>query len=206
MLEKEVRFGSRPRKKRSIWVVAPWDTHLGGPIWGCIPPILGMLGKEGPFWESLPEKEVRLGSGPVAYTFGRSHLGVCTSHIGHAGKRRSVWVLPSATSDLQDWTCFSGAAPLSRSDLFFRPPRSDLFLWGSPTFQIGPVFWISPARRHGDTSGGRLDQPSKKRFRGRRSPEPNVCKPPSSETAQDPEPKRLCAQPFRLSPTLHKMG
>ena len=186
MLEKKVRFGSRPRKKRSIWVVAPWDTHLGGPIWGYVPPILGMLGKEGPFGYSH-RPHLTFGPGPVF--LGQPHFPDRTSFF-----------------DLRDRTCFSGAAPLSRSDLFFRPPRSDLFLWGSPTFQIGPVFWISPARRHGDTSGGRLDQPSKKRFRGRRSPEPNVCKPPSSETAQDPEPKRLCAQPFRLSPTLHKMG
>jgi hypothetical protein len=186
-----------------------------------------MLEKRGPFWESPPEKEVHLGSGPVGYTFGRSDLGVYTSQIGHAGKRRSVLIVPWATSDLRAWTCFSRAAPLSRSDLFFRPPRSDLFLWGSPTFQIGPLFSTSeigpvfvgqpdlpdrtcfldqpgpPAWRH---IWGRLDQPSKKRCRGRRSPEPNVCKPPSSETAQDPEPKRLCAQPFRLSPTLHKMG
>ena len=186
MLEKEVRFGSRPRKKRSIWVVAPWHTHLGGPIWACVPPILDMLGKEGPFGYSH-RPHLTFGPGPVF--LGQPHFPDRTSFF-----------------DLRDRTCFYGAAPLSRSDLFFRPPRSDLFLWGSPTFQIGPVFWISPARRHGDTSGGRLDQPSKKRFRGRRSPEPNVCKPPSSETAQDPEPKRLCAQPFRLSPTLHKMG
>ena len=185
---------------------SPGHVQSGGIEWPVETSHIGHAGKRGPFWESPPEKEVHLGSGPVGYTFGRSDLGLCTSHIGHAGKRRSVLIVPSATSDLRAWTCFSRAAPLSRSDLFFRPPRSDLFLWGSPTFQIGPVFWISPARRHGDTSGGRLDQPSKKRFRGRRSPEPNVCKPPSSETAQDPEPKRLCAQPFRLSPTLHKMG
>ena len=123
---------------------------------------MGMLEKRGPFWESPPEKEVHLGSGPVGYTFGRSDLGVYTSQIGHAGKRRSVLIVPSATSDLRAWTCFSRAAPLSRSDLFFRPPRSDLFLWGSPTFQIGPVSWISPACRHGDTSGEGWISPQKK--------------------------------------------
>ena len=119
--EKKVRFGSRSRKKRSVWVVAPWDTHLGGPIWGCVPPISGMLGKEGPFGYSH-RPHLTFGPGPVF--LGQPHFPDRTSFF-----------------DLRDRTCFCGAARPSRSDLFFgsaRPAGMATHLWEG---------WISPQKK-----------------------------------------------------------
>ena len=148
---------------------SPGHVQSGGIEWPVETSHIGHAGKRGPFWESPPEKEVHLGSGPVGYTFGRSDPGLCTCHIGHAGKRRSVLIVPSATSDLRAWTCFSRAAPLSRSDLFFRPPRSDLFS-GQPDLRDRTCFLDQPGPPAWRHIWGKAGSALKKKVQGATEP------------------------------------